>query len=91
MWLKIYEKKSSIAEDDLESRVDYDIVFVQDYQFNKIKIETTSSGKYQIAIEHGGLNEDGTSKESDWIYDQADTEKLIIEKADALAKKLSGG
>ena len=91
MWVKIYEKKSSIAEDDLESRVDYDIVFVQDYQFNKIKIETTSSGKYQIAIEHGAVNEDGASQESDWIYDQADTEKLIIEKADALVKKLSGG
>jgi hypothetical protein len=86
MWVKVYEKKSSISGDDIENMLDYKVKYISSYKIAEFEIEEKESGIFHVNLECGGNGEGG--KPESYIYAQADTETSILEKANALAKAL---
>ena len=92
MWIRVYEKESDYAGDDIENMTDYQVKYISSYRINEFEIEQKESGVYHLVIECG-YNEVpmGNNQQTKYIYAQADNEKAILAKADALAMALDKG
>lgn len=93
MWIRVYEKESEYAGDDIENMTDYQIKYISSYQIDQFEIELKESGIYHIVLKcsHNDMPMGDKTKHGEYIYAQADNEKAILAKADALALALDKG